>query len=183
MSMFELDDWNPTEEILRQWAGDDELLLSGQDEDLVLHRAVYVPLLLEFASDPACVKQEYCLEILAFFAQTALLRGATETVDGIYQACRAYTKPLAPQVSRWLTGFKELHRRLVNPRPLTEAETRQLANQLLFGPYAASKLTAIRTLSTGEAEFKTDSPSYPMYLYINPATGTWQIAYRPKETA
>jgi hypothetical protein len=41
-----LNDWNPSEETLRRWAFDTTPLLSDQDEDLVLHRREYLPVLI-----------------------------------------------------------------------------------------------------------------------------------------
>jgi hypothetical protein len=43
-----LNDWNPSEETLLRWAFDENLLLSDQDEDLILHREEYLPLLYQY---------------------------------------------------------------------------------------------------------------------------------------
>ena len=176
-----LNDWNPTDETLRRWAYDEDLELAEQDEDLVLHSAGYVPLLLEFAADPACSKQAYCLGILTYFAQLQVLHRQVGSVEAIAHAYQAYAGPRPPALVAWWAAFEGLRQRLVAPRPLDPVEARQLAFDLTTAGTART-FTPGRTLANGYREYLASYGSFRLYLYLNPQTGYWQLAhYEPLE--
>ena len=59
-----LEEGNPSDDTIRRWAYNEELFFFGVDEDLVLHRAKYFPLLIELSSDPACPKGGWILSVM-----------------------------------------------------------------------------------------------------------------------
>ena len=124
-----LEDWNPSEETLRRWAFDTTLLLSDQDEDLVLHRREYLPVLIPLADDPASPKADYILECIDFYLMFLVLRGTEDDLTPVWEAaelarcamqqsctpglsCRSVVfvigKVSAPQVENSVTMNKEL---------------------------------------------------------------------------
>ncbi len=48
-----LNDWNPSEETLRRWAFDDNVLLTCQDEELILGHRDYFQTLIPLADSTA----------------------------------------------------------------------------------------------------------------------------------
>lgn len=70
-----LNDRNPSEETLRRWAFDGNILISDQDEDLVLGRRDYFSVLIPLADDPTCPKADYILSSLDFHLMFIVLRG------------------------------------------------------------------------------------------------------------
>lgn len=64
------DNFNPTDDDVREWGYDEALFFMEQDEDLLLYGLYYVPVLLELAQDPACPKQHYALSILGHCGTT-----------------------------------------------------------------------------------------------------------------
>ncbi|WP_061942785.1 hypothetical protein [Collimonas pratensis] len=70
-----LNDCNPSEDTLRRWAFDDNILLIDQDEDLILGRRDYFAILIPLADDPTCPKADYILSSLDFHLMFVILRG------------------------------------------------------------------------------------------------------------
>lgn len=100
-----LNDTNPTHDTVRRWGYDERLLLIDQDEDLVLGEVEYLPLLLEFAADPACPKKDYALGIVRQYCHFLIGCGRWDAVNQITPiAQKALTSTSAP-VREWAEEF------------------------------------------------------------------------------
>ena len=60
--------------VVRQWAYNENMWLSEQDEDLLLWHEDYLPVLIELAGQPACTKAGYIFDILQNFIREKLTR-------------------------------------------------------------------------------------------------------------
>lgn len=130
-----LDEVNPSSEQLRAWGYDDDLYLTSQDEDLLLHDVAYLPVLLELASDPACPKQSYAASIAYTYAQLCVLRKRRAEVEAIRAIVEAAPPDVDPLVGEWRDDFRWIADRLRHPRALSADEAERLAWGLLVGRY------------------------------------------------
>lgn len=96
-----LNDWNPTEETLRRWAFDENILLADQDEDLVLGREEYLSVLIGLADDVSCPKADYILSCLDFFLMFRILRGTKSHLVAVREGARLATLARTKKVIDW----------------------------------------------------------------------------------
>ena len=66
------DPWNPTSAEVREWAYTADATAPCEDWMLALDWAEYVPLYVEFASDPRCPNRGYFLNVLYFMVGNAV---------------------------------------------------------------------------------------------------------------
>ena len=83
-----LDDWTPDAPTMRRWAFDESLLLSEQDEDLLIARRDLLPILLPLADDPTCPKADYILSSFDFHMMFIVLRGSDTELEELHEAIR-----------------------------------------------------------------------------------------------
>lgn len=125
------DNYNPTPDDVRVWGYDEDLYLMEQDEDLLLYRGSYVPVLLELAQDPACPKAFYALLILGHFSRESALRRDAATLDVL----RRQTQSLHSAQSE-VQAWRDFVRRLLSYQEsatVDEAKARLMAHDLLLG--------------------------------------------------
>jgi hypothetical protein len=138
-----LDDWNPSDATLRRWAFDEGLLLSDQDEDLVLHREEYLPLLIELAGDPTCPKAQYILSCLDFYLMFLVLRGSESHLVTVAKGSELALHSNSANVQEW---GRLQERRLQYRRGIGEVTKEQallLAEELLNGMCRQSDISLL----------------------------------------
>ncbi len=172
-----LDEINPSPEQLRAWGYDDDLYLTSQDEDLLLHDVAYLPILLELASEPACPKQYYAASIAYTYSQLCVLRKRRSEVEAISAIVEATPRDVDPLVGQWRDDFHWIADRLRRPRALSADEAERLAWGLLVGRYCTRDLTRSGRSLDGYDEFLASTASFRAYLYINARSGDWQYAH------
>lgn len=136
-----LNDWNPNDETLRRWAYDENLLLSDQDEDLVLGRRDFLPILIPIADDTQCPKADYILSCLDFYLMFVTLRGNDTELNALDDAIRIAKDQQRPEVADW-SALQ--HRRLEYRRgqgPVDRALALRMGNDLLNGICRLSEIT------------------------------------------
>ena len=96
-----------TEEVIREWAYDEYMWLSEQDEDLVFYDEKLLPIIVELGSDPNCLKGS---DMLLWF--TDFVRGQNkERRDQIIEAAIGEVKRYkSSRLSRWLNDLKIIQR-------------------------------------------------------------------------
>lgn len=172
-----LDDWNPTEATLRRWAFDESLLLSDQDEDLVLHRAEYLPLLVELAGDPTCPKAQYILSSLDFYLMFLVLRGSESHLVTVAEGAELALRSSNANVREW---GKLQERRLQYRKGIgvvTKEQALLLGQELLNGICRQSDISLVgESLNTWEVELSV--PPFHRHkerLSINKCTGKFSF--------
>ncbi|MGI8982503.1 MAG: hypothetical protein ACR2FY_24995 [Pirellulaceae bacterium] len=176
MSENVLDDADPSPETVRRWAYNDDLVFIEQDEDLILHDTKYVPLLLEFASDPSCPKGGYSLGILEDFGKLQLRHRTDETLE-IAAHARRYLNASEGEVKAWATDFVRAFEMLVTPKAISDTDTEWLARYLI--KYGRQFCKTGRLLGP-YTEFKAWTDSYAIFLYVNQNSGIWKHStYQP----
>ncbi|MEQ8856343.1 hypothetical protein [Gimesia sp.] len=168
-----LDDVNPTLNVIHRWAYDVNLFLIEQDEDLILHKAKYVPMLLQFARDPDCPKNDYCLSIVYYHSQISLLNRNRQACDAIFN-CLDSSIDSSPVTSKWAADFRRAYQQLIHPCELSHTDAVSLAKWLLVGDHCVRSFMETGRVINDYCEFKCYTESYNGYLYINPVTGIWQ---------
>jgi hypothetical protein len=176
MSENVLDDADPSPETVRRWAYDDDLVFIEQDEDLILHHTKYVPLLLEFASNPSCPKSGYSLGILEDFGKSQLLHRMDGTREIAVQAGRNLNASEG-DVKDWATDYRRAFEMLVSPKVIPDTDMEWLARYLI--KYGRQFCKTGRLLGP-YTEFKAWTDSYVIFLYVNQNSGIWKHStYQP----
>jgi hypothetical protein len=172
-----LDEVNPSPEQLRAWGYDDDLYLTSQDEDLLLHDVAYLPILLELASDPDCPKQYYAASIAYTYSQLCVLHKRQAEVEAICAIVEAAPPGADPLVREWRDDVRWIADRLRQPRALSADEVERLAWVLLVGRYCTRDLARTGRVLEGYDEFLASTASFRAYLYIDARSGDWQYAH------
>ena len=100
-----LNDANPRLDTVRRWGYDEQLWLIEQDEDLILGDVQYIPLLLEFAADPACPKREYALRIVRNYCQFLLEWRHHNLASPIARIAEEVSSSPSARVREWAEWF------------------------------------------------------------------------------
>ena len=114
-----LDVIRPSPEQLCQWGYDDDLYLTSQDEDLLLHDVACLPVLIELAADPSCPKQFYAASIAYTYSQLCVLHKRRAEVEAISVIVEAIPPSAEPLVVEWRGDFRWICDRLQRPRALS----------------------------------------------------------------
>lgn len=128
-----LNDWNPSEETLLRWAFDENLLLSDQDEDLILHREEYLPLLISIAGESTCPKAGYILSCLDFYLMFLILRGTDAHLAVVKEGARLAAEGRTQEVVEWgrLQERRLKYRKGIGP--VSKSEALLMGQELLNG--------------------------------------------------
>jgi len=171
-----LNNCNPTIDEVRQWGYDEDMYFIEQDEDLALHSAEYISILMELSSDASCPKNVYCLSILTHFSQIQLANRELSEIENIFQYVSQYQNELSVPVEKWKFDFLQLRELIINPRSLTEEESDAVAFILTVGDYNHREFKKSRSLASGFIEYLASTSSYReyLYIYINPRTSFWR---------
>jgi hypothetical protein len=169
-----LNDGDPSCEVVRRWGYDENLHFIEQDEDLVLHDAKYVPVLIELAADANCPKNDYTLSILSYFSQLTVLFKLADTANEIAAHIAASPHRSEPRLDKWIEYFRSIYDRLLHPCSMMDSDMESFAKQLLNGQYAHRRFERTGRVVDGFHEFTCYTDSYRGYVYIDPNTGRWQ---------
>lgn len=169
-----LDIGNPTPQQLHDWGYDEDLYLTEQDEDLLLHNLRYVPTLLDLAADPRCPKQQYAADIITYYSQLTLLRRIVPTATGLAQVAQMTRYPSAPLIEKWRDWYLWLYELLLQPRPISTEEMERIAFLLAVGDCCTRDLKRTGQMVDGYTEFLASTSSFRLYVYINSQTGYWK---------
>ena len=172
-----LNEANPSTEQIIEWGYDEEMYLIEQDEDLILHDAKYILVLIKLASDKDCPKQKYCEAILEYFTQQELLFRAENELKAIKDTIYTSNKLIKTEwLKNWQMKFDYLYNIFRNPVELSVADCEKIANDLNVGDYSRRKVILNKTFENGILEFKVYYGSFRQFFYINPKSGNWKIS-------
>jgi len=169
-----LDNFNPTIDEVRRWGYDENMYFIEQDEDLALHSAEYVSILMELSSDVNCPKNMYCLSILTHFSQIQLANRELSVIEDIFHHVNRYLKTISILVEKWKFDFLQLRELIIEPRSITEEQSDAIAFMLTVGDYNHREFKKLRILPSGFIEYLASTSSYKEYFYINPHTSFWK---------
>jgi len=130
-----LDKANPSIGEVKEWAYDNDLCFTEQDEDLILHSTGYVSILMELASDKDCPKNDYCLSILTHYSQILLANRMLKEIKEVEQHITQYDLLLSVSVEKWKSGFLFITDLIHNPRFIAEDEADDIAWRLTVGDF------------------------------------------------
>jgi len=179
-------DFELTESVIRQWAYDSTKILMDQDEELLLHDAEFVPLLVSLAADAACPRRAAILVILDGFFGCTLRNIVTInlTADARERASidfAAFESVLGEteesdclEMREWLTELEHRVACATRVVAMNEGDARQLANTILFAGRVGPEVRLSRRLEK-HWEFCWPMRGSAEYLCINRDTGRYQI--------
>jgi hypothetical protein len=165
-----LDNFGPTTDEVRRWGYDEDMYFIEQDEDLALHSAEYIPILMELSSDVDC------LSILTYFSQIQLANRRLSEIESIFHHVNQYAKAISFAVEKWKFDFFQLRELVINPHLLTEEQSDAIAFKLTVGDYTQKEFKKIQTLRSGFIEYLASTASYKEYFYVNPQTSFWKFS-------
>ncbi|MFC0771935.1 hypothetical protein [Terrimonas alba] len=171
-----LDNFKPSIQEVKEWAYDDSLYFTQQDEDLALHSTEYISTLMELASDQECPKNGYCLSILTYYSQILLANRMLKEIKEVKRQIAKYDLPLNDSVENWKSDFLYLTDLIYNPRPITESEADKVAWRLTVGDYCIRDFKKLGLLYSDILEYSASTTSYIEYFYINPRTANWKLS-------
>ncbi|MGE5474883.1 MAG: hypothetical protein ACM3UU_11755 [Ignavibacteriales bacterium] len=158
-------------ERLNKWAYDTNDVLLDQDEDLMLHDPVYVPLLLGFISDDSCPKNLYCKNILEYYIQELFLFKQVESIEII----KEYFNDMSEnwRVEKLINKFKFLYCCLNDKREINDLEADKIAFELINGECGFRDFSRTGKIMRNYIEYIGSTSSYKIYFYINPMNSNW----------
>jgi hypothetical protein len=157
---------------VREWGYDEEAEFMEQDEDLLLYGFEYLSVLGELASDNDCPKSEYAFAVLCQFSRNRITRGSKEDQQRLAEALRDLP-PMQGRAADWRLYLEGLLQLIEHPRPLTNAEARKFANDLLLGPGRVGQLIEEPSLNDECLRIKLVT-SLLERVEINLAKGTFE---------
>jgi hypothetical protein len=128
-----LNDWNPSEQTLREWAYNEHIQLADQDADLVLHQEKYLPLLLELADDASCPRSSEILSTLDSYLMFLILRGSEEHVRVVERSVALAGAAKTLPVIEWRLLQERRLRYRAGTGPLSRVQAVAAARDLLIG--------------------------------------------------
>ena len=97
--------------MLSQWAYDENFLLSEQDEDLILHHEIFLPLLYKFVEDKHCPKSAYILWIIDCYIKEIILYQkiySKKILHILYQTISFAKKSQRKKVQEWALVLRRM---------------------------------------------------------------------------
>lgn len=170
-----LNDWNPSEVTLRKWAFDESIFLSDQDEDLVLGRKEYLPVLITLADDPSCPKRDYILSCLDFYLMFLVLRGNEDHLSVVAEGAALAATRQHEGIKKWA----ELQRQRLQYRAGIGAVDREKAlkmgQDLLNGIARSAEISVVgESAETWEVQLSVPPEHrHKERLSINKTSGTF----------
>ena len=169
-----LDNFSPTEDEVRKWGFDEDLLFTDQDEDLVLYANQYLPVLWQLACDPKCPKKEYCLSILTNYCKSLFLTrdiGSIRELARVIEGTRGVSFPHRPN---WYSDFNQCKMLMENPQSIDLDGADHIAKYLLSSD-DYSDIKRIGKTHSGLIEYMK-SGMYAVYLYIDLSNAQWMLS-------
>ncbi len=173
--MFEFTILNePLNEVsLRRWAFDEDMLLSDQDEDLLLHQAEYLPILILLADDPSCPKDGYILSCLDHYLKFIVLCGLEAELEVVRKAIKLACCATTPILHNWANLQQRRLRYREGLGPVSKEQALIMGEDLLNGIYPTAEISLIgESHESWKIQLSTPPPlEYKERLTINKATG------------
>lgn len=170
-----LDIVSPTEDQVREWGFDEDLLLTDQDEDLILYANQYVTVLWELACDPECPKNEYCLSILSNYSKSLFLTNNSKSIKKIASAIEDKQNNLSAPCLDWVRDFNRCNVLLSHPQTIDLSEADYIARYLLSGDEEFPEIKRTDRTHSGFIEY-VKFGAYETYLYINLKNSKWKVS-------
>ncbi|MGZ3864785.1 MAG: hypothetical protein ACXVPN_16045 [Bacteroidia bacterium] len=175
------DNVNPTIDEVREWGYDEDKSFLDQDEDLILHSPLYIPILIELASDMNCPKTDYCFSILQYYSAIQLSHRTKELAD-IVSHLRQSSVTSSRDLENWRTKYISISDLVSNPKRLSEKEAEEIAYFLTVGDFSTRDFKKLGTLESGVIEFVASTISYKEYFYIHLETSKWTVSRHTRLT-
>ena len=175
--MTVLDELNPTNEQIKTWAYDENILLVDQDEDLILENTDFLNVLIDLTFDINCPKRDYCISIIKSLIYSKLVRRDFEELKKINISINSLNQN---SKQKWLEELKEKFNEkfeiITKPTSLDYWKCREIAFDLNIGSYGIKGIDEKRTFENGVIEFKAAHSSFDQFFYINPNNGNWKLS-------
>ena len=168
-----------------QWAMDADAELADQDEDLLLHAAAGLRLLVAAADRPDCPKQRYCGFILDDYA-LEIVHGPDVAAFALLRDAAAFAADCVdPLPRRWAAYVERLFDYRQPQGPVKRALAERMAADLLSGPSAQEKQIEsghrdwiqVQVSAAGKHWWCRTRDVYPRFLFINRRTGAWRRSF------
>ena len=160
--------------------------LDSQDEDVLLHAAEGLHLLVAAADRPDCPKREYCAVILDDYAKEIVYGRDVAAVPVLHDAVALARNGACPLTRRWAGYVDRLFGYLEQPRgPVNRAQAERMAADLLSGPCLQARAVeqgwsdwlTVAVTANGKHWQCSDRDHHRHYLFINRRTGAWRRTY------
>lgn len=169
------DNFNPTDDDVREWGYDEALFFMEQDEDLLLYGLYYVPVLLELAQNPACPKQHYALSILGQSIRKIALHHRSDELRTLEQLLSTTSLTRDPVIQDWAQYAHRLLAYQRHPFVVDESLAWSMAHDLLRGIGRVGMITLSKT--EPDAWHFVLVTSVREHLSINKHTGMYTYQY------
>ena len=170
-------DGNITNEVIKEWAYDENMLLLEQDEDLIAGQREFFPALFDAIEDNKCPKREYALTIIDFYLMFQILRGGDDAISIVEEAITFCNRSLKPKVHDWK---KLLEKRILYKKgigPVNGDLALEMGKNLLNGICRSAEITI---LEEKKSEWVVQLSVPPLHLhkeriYIKKDTGIFRF--------
>jgi hypothetical protein len=139
--MMNADDYQLTENTIREWAYDPAAELADVDEDLELQQPQHVELLLVLAGDPSCPKRDYILSILDHYMMNLVLRGTVQDLLTVRRTIERAGQLHGQDIRDWAEAQERRLAYRDGVGPLNQAAALSVAHELLNGVCRSANLS------------------------------------------
>jgi hypothetical protein len=154
------------------WAMDIDAELTDQDEDLLLHDADGLLLLVAAADRPDCPKAAYCVRVLEDFAVLLIRRGRPGELEKLKTAAAHGTQP---PTLRWSGYVDRLFGYRTGRGPVNRAAAERMAADLLIGPGTPPVSLSVRIAPDGR-HWRCELPGARLeHVLIDRRSGRWEF--------
>lgn len=125
--------FDPTEEEIRRWAYDPDLLMYVQDEEAILSRRANIPLFIELASDPKCPKRGLIIAIADDYVSNA--RGGSYDRELLEETIRLAGAETREDINSWSRDLQFLLAYLNGHGPIEIDTARTVCRLIMEGRF------------------------------------------------
>ena len=165
-----------TNEVIRKWAYDENMLLLEQDEDLVAGDREFFPALFEAAEDPECPKGGYAISIMDFYLMFQILKGDDSSIPIVEEAIEYCEKSNDKEIKAWKAI---LEKRILYKKGIGEVDkaTALEMGQILLNGICRSSDISIADETCDEWVVELSVPPFHRHkerIYIDKTTGKFK---------
>jgi hypothetical protein len=162
--------FSPSFDQVRQWAYAPDMRLTAQDEVAAVSSPVYLPVLLELASDPKCPKRQYLLGIVDGYVASA--RNGVYDRKLLAEIRDLAARSSAADIRAWASDLGYLADYLDGHGPVSEGTACEIARITMLGRYRPNlELNESRAGDWWEFTAKCPDPGPVDRLYVHSGTG------------